>query len=305
MGITPTDNINNSADEESDFVTDPHAGGALDFGNLFSHNFSNITPIYRSTNGSAEIYTATRYGKRFLLKGLKEIYREDPVYLLGLLKEFEIGISLEHNNIRRTLELETDDNLGRVILMEYIDGQTLQQMLASGRFTHHSAISIATQIAEAMAYMHSKEVYHRDLKPNNILLSYRDNTVKIIDFNLADTQNFVVLKNPGGTKGYMAPEQQKPDASPSAAADIYSYGVIVNQIAEAARLPELMELGEICRNPDPAKRPQSAAEILLTLERYSHRTLTGRVLASKALTWILLATAVAITVFITLKTIYL
>lgn len=286
--------------DESGFLTDESAANSLDLGELFSHKFSNVTPLYRSANGPTQIYTATRYGKRFLLKGLKEQYRDDPVYVMALVKEFEIGITLDHHNIRNTIGVETDELLGKVIVLEYVDGQTLEHLLAKGCLSPLSAIDIVRQIADALEYMHGKGIFHRDLKPANILVSYHRNTVKLIDFNLADGDDFIILKNPAGTRGYIAPEQISRDARPTAAADIYSLGVVINEIASAAHDQRLASLAGKCRNPDPARRPQSIAEIQAALADCATPGIATKTLESKTLTYILLATAAILTIFITL-----
>ena len=159
--LTPLDGGDTSA-----YLDDGVAGAQLDFGGLFSSRFTNVMPLYSSPNGATEIYTATRYGKRFVLKGLKEQYRDDPIYNLALAKEFDIGISLDHPNIRRTLGLETVEGIGRVIVLEYVDGTPLDTLLASGVMSVADGRSIASQTADALGYVHAKQVYHLSLKHN-------------------------------------------------------------------------------------------------------------------------------------------
>lgn len=288
----------NEESEESGFITDVSAPNPLEFGNLFSNKFSNITPLYRSTKGPTQIFTATRYGKRLLLKGLKEQFRNDPVYIMTLVKEFEVGITLDHPNIRNTIEIATLDHIGKVIVLEYIDGQTLEQQLTTGCIDSDAAFDIVRQIIDALRYIHSKNLFHRDLKPSNILLSYNSHAVKLIDFNLADSPDFIILKNPAGTNGYIAPEQLSKDAKPTVAADIYSLGVIINQIAETAKNPILAQVANICRNPDPTKRPKSVNEIQRIIDNKLNQSFAAKTIQSKQLTFTLLATAAALTTFI-------
>ena len=171
-------------DTDSEYLGTDDSASQLDFGELFSNEFTNILPIYSSANGPIEIYTATRYGKRFILKGLKEQYRNDPIYTMNLAKEFEIGIQLDHPNIRRTIGLETVEGIGKVIVLEYVDGCMLESLLEPKYMTSAAARSIVTQIADALRYIHSKQIFHRDLKPSNILVSHQGGVVKIIYFNL-------------------------------------------------------------------------------------------------------------------------
>ncbi|MDE6633020.1 MAG: protein kinase, partial [Muribaculaceae bacterium] len=184
------------ADEES---------ARLDFAGIFSNKFSNISLLYNSSNGATEIHTATRYGKRFALKGLKKDRLDDPISNMCLAKEFEIGISLDHPNIRRTLGLENVDTLGKRIVLEYIDGIRLSEMISEKSISPEKAGAMALQMADAVRYLHGKQIFHRDLKPDNILVSHQGGNVKIIDFNLSDRDDYVILKHPAGSKRYMAP----------------------------------------------------------------------------------------------------
>lgn len=279
-------NIPDTDDDTSDFLVDGHAARP-DFGTLFSSRFTNIVPLYESPTGPAMLYTATRYGKRYVLKALREEYRHDPVYTVALAKEFEIGINLEHPNIRRTLSCETVDGLGEVIVLEYMDAHTLKALLADEKITADTASAIARQTADALAYMHSKQMLHRDLKPSNIMVAYHGNTVKLIDFSLSDSDTFVVLKNPAGSLKYVAPEVLRPGAKPTAAADIYSYGVVVSELATASGDTSLRYLAARCTDADPQRRP-SAADILRMLDtRTGPVQRISRLLYSKTLTYIL------------------
>lgn len=287
--LTPHDGGDTSA-----YLDDGATEAQLDFGGLFSNRFTNVMPLYSSPNGATEIFTATRYGKRFVLKGLKEQYRDDPIYNLALAKEFDIGISLDHPNIRRTLGLETVEGIGRVIVLEYVDGTPLDTLLAAGTLTVADARSIASQTADALGYVHAKQVYHRDLKPANIIVSHHCNVVKVIDFNLSDSDEFVILKNPAGSRRYMAPEQQNLKARPSAVADIYSFGVILDELAAASGDDGLSAIAARCTSHNPDRRPQSVDRIKLPACRPSALQSLSNLLSSKALTYIMLCVCAAL-----------
>lgn len=292
--MTDTDYDDN---DTSDYLTD-HEVSQFDFGDLFSRRFSNIAPQYISANGPCEIYCATRYGKRFILKTLKPEYRNDPINNIALAKEFEIGIFLEHPNIRRTLGLEDVDGLGKAIILEYVDGCSLASLIESRSLSRTAARAVIEQVADALSYIHSKQVFHRDLKPSNILVAHQGNTVKIIDFNLSDSDAFVVLKNPAGSRKYLAPEVLSPGSKPTIAADIYSFGVIMREVAAATGDEQLADAAEKCTNPDPLKRPQSISQINLPSSRQADGHSISRFLSSKALTWILSAACIALSIII-------
>lgn len=268
----------------------------VDLGNIYSGAFTNITPIYTSPHGAAQLFTATRYGKRFVLKGLKEQYRADPVQLTALGKEFEIGMQLDHPNIRRTIGLETVAGLGQVIVLEYVDGCSLEEFKASERLTPASARAVAGQLAAALSYLHSKQVHHRDLKPSNILVAHQGGGVKIIDFSLSDADDFIILKSPAGTPRYMAPEQRVHGARPSPQADLYSFGRIVTELADLTADRPLAEAVRSCCDHDPKRRPASIDRITLPSAQLaaSASSASPSIIHSKSFTYVLLAIAAAL-----------
>lgn len=251
-----------SADEEnSDFTGSLNESTPLDFGNFSSDRFCNIELLYSSHSGRMEIYSAIRYGRRFILKAIKESFRDDPVLNLVLRKEFEIGISLDHPNIRRTVGFEKVPGLGWAIVFEYTDGSTLDHAIANGRINKDNARTVALQLAHAIEYLHNRQTVHRDIKPTNILFTHSGNTVKLIDFSLSDSESYIIIKNPAGTRKYMAPEQLLPDARASVRADIYSFGLVLRQLAEIGNDRELRAIADTCAATDPERRPVSFSEV--------------------------------------------
>ena len=217
---------------------------------------------------------------------------------MALAKEFEIGIQLDHPNIRRTIGIETVDGIGKAIILEYIDGYPLNEIVAGGKLNMMDGRSIIGQIADALGYLHSKQVFHRDLKPSNILVSHLGNAVKVIDFNLSDSDEFIILKNPAGSRKYMAPEQLKAGAVPSAATDIYSLGVIMKELAAVTGDEELELIAERCTNQNAEKRPQSIPHIKLPAPQPSIAHSLSTFLSSKILTYVMVCICLALTMTI-------
>lgn len=281
------DSVNDSGiftDEES---------ARQDFATLFSGNFTNIRLLYSSPRGATEIHTATRYGKLYILKGLKEEYRDDPIFNMCLAKEFEIGISLDHPYIRRTVGLEEVNTLGKRIILEYIDGRSLADILTADRLNPESAREISRQIAGALSYLHRHQICHRDLKPENILFSHNGGNVKIIDFNLADRDDYVILKNPAGTPVYMAPEQKDSSSTPTPEADIYSLGVILEKIAASSGDKSIRYASRLCMDPNPTRRRDGMNLILNDYNGlHTTRNLAISIIDSKAMTYILSAVCI-------------
>ena len=188
-----------------------------------SEQFSDFTPI--PCKGFNILCKAKRYGRWWVFKGLKEPYRQDENYKNLLHKEFDILISLQHPNIVSAYSMEDIPEMGTCIVMEWIDGITLEHW--SGKKTEGEGIFL--QLLDAVHYIHAKQIVHRDLKPSNIMITHNGNHVKLIDFGLSDTDDFAILKQPAGTPGYISPEQivsQQADIRN----DIFSIGCILEKI---------------------------------------------------------------------------
>ena len=232
--------------------------------------YSNLREYYVSTSGHTRLFTATKYGKRYMLKCLKEDFRYIPMYQQALTKEFEIGLQLEHDNICRTIGLEQLPDLGITIVMEHIDGETLKQLIVGKMLTAELAHKIFSQLTDALEYMHNKQIIHRDLKPSNIMVTHTGQQVKLIDFGLSDSDAFHVLKIPAGTTGYIAPEQLLPGAKSEPKADIYSLGMVAFDMAEATRDKRLKRIAKICTVRDIHRRPDSIEKLRKLLSDTSH-----------------------------------
>lgn len=188
-----------------------------------SNDFTDVSVVYTSEyNFTAR---AQRYGRWFMLKGISEKGRDNTLARQMLRKEFEILMQLQHPNVVQTVGLEHVAGLGTCIVMEYVDGQTMKEC----SLEPSEAIRILGEILQAVEYIHSLGIVHRDLKPQNILLTRTGKHVKLIDFGLADTDAFAMLKQQAGTAPYMSPEQVE-TAEPDPRNDIYSLGVIMSEM---------------------------------------------------------------------------
>lgn len=223
--------------------------------------FSDIKECYVSKSGYTRLLRARRFGKTYMLKCLKEDYLYTSLYRMALNKEFEIGLQLEHGNICRTIGLEDLSELGPTIVLEYIDGETLESFMEKGLLTKPLARKFVSQLIDVLDYMHKKQTIHRDLKPSNIMVTYKGQNIKLIDFSLSDNDTFNVLKAPGGTSGYIAPELFLPNAKSDIRCDIYSFGVLMCSMAEATGDKAMMKTARICMNHDVERRPQNMKEI--------------------------------------------
>lgn len=223
-----------------------------------ANHFTEIQLIHPSRNGYSEIYKAKRFGKWHTLKRITDKEKDNVRYQNLLEKEFEIAIQLSHPNIVQTISLEEVADLGTCIVQEFIDGLTLDEFLTNVHPNKQQTKTLLYEICDALEYIHAHQIVHRDLKPNNILVTRDGNHAKLIDFGLADTSSYDILKEPAGTTGFASPEQQSTDKIDNRS-DIYALGAIINNLPDTTI--RLRKIAKKCLNPNPEKRFQSAKEI--------------------------------------------
>ena len=226
-------------------------------------NISNVFTSYTEipSKGFNQLYKAKRYGKWFVLKGLKTEHRNEPLYRELLTKEFELGILMEHPNIAHTIGIEEDPVAGPCVVMEYVDGVTLREFLVQ-KPSRKIRMKIVKELLSAMSYYHNLQIIHRDLKPANILITHNGQNVKIIDFGLADSDYHSVLKQPAGSNKYAAPEQLDDKVTIDCRADIYAFGIILRQIFPNGYGSVIRK----CTRPDRELRYSNAEEVLRRLQ---------------------------------------
>lgn len=231
-------------------------------------SFHSIKEI--ETKGYSCLYTATKFGKKVILKGLKPEFKKERFYQDLLKKEFEISYFLDHPNIVKIIDFQNISNIGDCIVMEYVEGVTLREFVESQRIEEAQNRrdkrvyeKIFNELLDAMEYFHSKQIIHRDLKPDNILITNNGNNVKIIDFGLSDADDYVILKQAAGTRKYAAPEQLIPNNTIDCRADIYSLGIILkNNFPKSYH-----KIAEKCAQQDKEKRFSSVGDIRNFIKR--------------------------------------
>jgi serine/threonine protein kinase/formylglycine-generating enzyme required for sulfatase activity len=199
--------------------------------------------------GMGEVYLAsdTRLGRQVALKLLPPRFTLDPERVRRFEKEARAASALNHPNIV-TIHEVGHFNDARFIVTEFVEGQTLRQLMNEKPFTLNEALNVTIQVAVALTSAHTAGIVHRDIKPENIMLR-ADGYVKILDFGLAkltekqpsgsDPETPTLLQShPGllmGTVQYMSPEQAR-GKKVDVRTDLWSLGVVLYELL-AGRVP--------------------------------------------------------------------
>ena len=253
---------------------------------------------------------------RSLLTGREEAMKvvlpdldDDPNLADRFLREIKVHASLQHPNIAALYTaLRIDDRL--VMILELVEGVSLEEMLRRGRVEVTAAVHYVGQVLEALAFAHERGVIHRDIKPANILIA-ADGAVKLTDFGIAKSIGVQRLTGTGlavGTIAYMSPEQIRAGQA-DARSDIYSVGLTCYEAVTGRRPIQgdtehaLMnaQLSVIPPNPamvnplvppaiaaaimqalakDPAERFQTALEFQAALQDRGQATVTPSAIAT-------------------------
>ncbi len=210
------------------------------------------------------------------IKRLRNPWLADDVALKRLVAEGRALAALEHPNVERVLDAI---DLPPALVLEYLQGQTLDAWLR-GRREPALVLAVLRQVVEATAFAHAHGVVHCDLKPRNVIVS-PPGQAKVIDFGIAllesrvrETVTSTATREAAFTPRYAAPEVRR-GATPTTAADVYSLGVLIDEVVEGgdqagAPLPPatvraLRAAATAARAEEAADRPRDAAALLALL----------------------------------------
>lgn len=189
------------------------------------------------SGGMAQVYKARcRKLERFVaIKLLKEEFCSDDTFVTKFKLEARAAARLSHPNIVNIYDVVDEGNL-HYIVMELIEGITLKKYIEKkGKLEERETISIALQVALGIAAAHEQNIIHRDIKPQNMLIS-KDGKVKVADFGIARVSTTQTLNsNAVGSVHYISPEQARGDHS-DARSDIYSLGITMYEMV-TGKLP--------------------------------------------------------------------
>jgi serine/threonine protein kinase len=249
------------------------------------------------TGGWGTVYRALdrKTGQEVAIKVLRVSLADDPTQHQRLVQEFRAATQLEHPNIVRALEMGNDGHVSYLVF-ELVEGISLGERISAGPLPEAEAVRVATQVAQALHYAHLRNVIHRDVKPDNILV-LPDGRAKLTDFGLAkDHNNDQDLTRHAcglGTPNFMAPEQFADAKSVGPRSDVYAlaatlFAAVTGRLPFAAKTPfatlvkkerevpsvrafvpalsERLEAAiRAALRPDPKERPRSCLEFFKLL----------------------------------------
>lgn len=189
------------------------------------------------SGGMADVYKAKDHvlNRLVAIKVLKQEYSTDATFVKKFRVEAQSAAGLSHPNIVNVYDVGEDDGV-YFIVMELVQGITLKNYIdMKGKLDIREALNISVQIASGLSAAHENRIIHRDIKPQNIIMS-RDGKVKVTDFGIAKVaDSTTVTTTAAGTVHYISPEQARGGYSDERS-DIYSLGITMYEMV-TGRVP--------------------------------------------------------------------
>lgn len=191
--------------------------------------------------GMGRVYVATHahLGKRFAVKVLPEGRADKPKVIERFVREARAATQIDHDHIVKVVNFDSDDEHQLFIVMELLEGESLDERIARGPIPVDEAVRIACQTADALQAAHDAGIVHRDLKPENVFITQKNGSdfVKVLDFGISKIKSpehgdpkLTATDQIVGTPLYISPELARGIATVDHRTDIYALGVIVYEM---------------------------------------------------------------------------
>lgn len=216
--------------------TAPRLRSGTDATQLIGGRYRMVARIGEGGMGKVYQVTHVQLGKTFALKVIIGAHAGDLTTRQQFYREARMASSLAHPGIAAVVDFGEDDRVGLYMVMELVDGIALDKVLSQeGPLSERSACDIALQIADALHYIHQRDIVHNDIKTENILLveeavgNRRRRQAKLLDFGLARNLSSTKAHALTGTPHYVAPERIRGlPATP--ASDVYAMGILMYEL---------------------------------------------------------------------------
>ncbi|MCX7705480.1 MAG: serine/threonine protein kinase [bacterium] len=236
-------------------------------------NYEIIEQIWQGSTSGVYLAKATtnnpEFGSYVALKILntKRSRLRNAAHITQFKKQALIGMELDHPNIVKVYKLFHNDELG--LIMEYVPGKSMRQWSMEKTFSLQEVLSIFKAMLSALDHLEQHKIVHKDIKPENILISSDMQKIKLTDFGYAIRKTFFSWDRfpYAGTERYMAPERRTGVATFKS--DIYSLGKIIEEYLAKCNceIPGyVIAILKNCIDPDPNNRYQHAALVHKDLE---------------------------------------
>ena len=201
----------------------------INIGTMIGNRYEVVEKV--GTGGMADVYRAMdhRLNRYVAVKILKNEYREDTKFVTKFRQEAQAVACLSHPNVVAVYDVGEEQGM-HFIVMEFVEGITLKSYIEKkGKLSVREAVGIGIQIASGLEAAHNSHIIHRDIKPQNILIS-RDGTAKVTDFGIAKAASSnTITASAIGSVHYISPEQARGGFSDEKS-DVYSLGVTMYEM---------------------------------------------------------------------------
>lgn len=224
-----------------------------------------LEPLTNVSGGTCNVYSTRLSGKKVFVKKIKPEFSDDPRMIAAFRKEAEIGFRLEHPGLPKYIFAEGILPMGRYIVQEFIDGQSLPEFVKENPVYFKKEANVEKfirELADVVDYLHGNQIVHLDIKPENIVISRVGHSLKLTDFGFCSTDFYDETR--GFTARDIAPEGSENPAHRGTPSDFYGLGKVLEFIRN--NTPEFpkrkfkrLENGLLLTDPD--KRIASKEEI--------------------------------------------
>jgi serine/threonine-protein kinase len=243
-----------------------------------------VAPLGRGSMGAVYRAVQLSLDRPVAIKILSQALGQNPAFARRFEREALASAKLHHPNIIGALDVGEENGI-RYLVMEYVEGQTVAQMLAAGPMDEHRAVGIVIQVARALDHAHRNEIVHRDVKPANVIVT-KEGVAKLCDLGLAKHMEADASQTDEGlamgTPFYVSPEQARGERRIDIRTDIYALGatlfhMVTGRVAFPGPNPAVVMTKHINEplespddvNPDVSRGLSQIIEKMMAKERES------------------------------------